>query len=46
MAQVEKTTSNNIYNSGGFNGLVDANSPGISNEPVAANEGFGGFSNW
>lgn len=44
--QNNNATSNNIYNSGGFNGLVDANSPGISNEPVAANEGFGGFSSW
>ena len=38
--------SNNMYNSGGFNGLVDANSPGMTREPMAANEGFGAFSSF
>ena len=38
--------SNNMYNSGGFNGLVDANSPIQSQEPMAANESLGGFSSW
>jgi len=38
--------SNNIYNSGGFGGLVDANAPGVTREPMAANEGFGAFTNF
>lgn len=38
--------SNNMYNSGGFNGLVDANSPVQSQEPMAANAALGGFSSW
>jgi len=40
----EQTTStnNNMYNSAGFNGLVDANAP-VSQAPMAANEGFGAF---
>ena len=38
--------SNNMYNSGGFNGLVDANSPVQSQEPMAANAALGGFSAW
>ena len=42
--QTNSGASNNIYNSGGFNGLVDANSPMASPEPMAANEGFGAFS--
>lgn len=37
--------SNNMYNNNGFNGLVDAMSPVMSNEPMAANS-FGGFSSW
>ena len=44
--QTNSGASNNIYNSGGFNGLVDANSPMASPEPMAANEGFGAFSSW
>lgn len=38
--------SNDMYNSGGFNGLVDANSPVQSQEPMAANAALGGFSSW
>lgn len=36
------STNNNMYNSAGFNGLVDANAP-VSQAPMAANEGFGAF---
>jgi len=35
--------NNDMYNSGGFNGLVDANSPIQSQEPMAANDALGGF---
>ena len=39
--------SNDMYNSGGFNGLVDANTPVQSQEPMAANAALGGgFSAW
>ena len=38
--------SNDMYNSGGFNGLVDANSPVQFQEPMAANAALGGFSSW
>ena len=44
--QTNSGASNNIYNSGGFNGLVDANSPVMSQEPMAANAALGGFSSW
>ncbi len=44
--QTNSGASNNIYNSGGFNGLVDANSPVVSQEPIAANAALGGFSSW
>ena len=37
--------ANNMYNDGGFGGLVDANSP-IQQEPMAANAGFGAFSSF
>ena len=44
--QTNSGASNNIYNSGGFNGLVDANNPVMSQEPMAANAALGGFSSW
>ena len=44
--QSNSGASNNIYNNGGFNGLVDANSPVMSQEPMAANAALGGFSSW
>ena len=44
--QTNSGASNNIYNSGGFNGLVDANSLVMSQEPMAANAALGGFSSW
>ena len=44
--QTNSGASNNIYNNGGFNGLVDANSPVMSQEPMAANAALGGFSSW
>ena len=43
-ANEQKGASNNMYNSGGFNGLVDANAPVQQQEPMAANAGFGAFS--
>ena len=36
--------SNKMYDSGGFNGLQNANSPGQISEPMAANDGWGAFS--
>ena len=42
----ESGANNDMYNSGGFNGLVDANSPIQSQEPMAANSALGGFSSW
>jgi hypothetical protein len=42
-ANEQSGASNNMYNSGGFNGLVDANAP-VQQEPMAANAGFGAFS--
>jgi hypothetical protein len=42
----ESGANNDMYNSGGFNGLVDANSPIQSQEPMAANAALGGFSSW
>jgi len=33
-----------MYNDKGFGGLVDANTPGQAQVPMAANEGFGAFS--
>jgi len=40
--------SNDIYNSGGFGGLQDANTPSMTQEPMAANAalGGGGFGAW
>tara|TARA_B110000971_G_scaffold209128_1_gene234932 strand:- start:331 stop:1065 length:735 start_codon:yes stop_codon:yes gene_type:complete len=38
--------SNDMYNSNGFNGLVDANSPIQSQEPMAANSALGGFTSF
>ena len=35
-----------MYNNAGFGGLVDAKIPGVSNEPMAANEGFGAFTSF
>jgi len=44
--QTNSGASNQIYNNGGFNGLVDANNPVMSQEPMAANAALGGFSSW
>lgn len=44
--QTSSGASNQIYNNGGFNGLVDANNPVMSQEPMAANAALGGFSSW
>ncbi len=44
--QTDSGASNNIYNSGGFGGLQDANTPSMSQEPMAANAALGGFSSW
>jgi len=44
--QTDSGASNNIYNSGGYGGLQDANSPGMTMEPMAANAGFGAFSSF
>ena len=44
--QNDSGASNNIYNSGGFNGLQDANTPGMSQEPMAANAAMGGWSSF
>jgi len=44
--QTDSGASNNIYNSGGFNGLQDANTPGMSQEPMAANAAMGGWSSF
>lgn len=44
--QTDSGASNNIYNSGGYGGLQDANSPGMAMEPMAANAGFGAFSSF
>ena len=38
--------NNNMYNSGGFGGLQDANSPGMMQEPMAFNAGGGAFSSF
>jgi hypothetical protein len=38
--------SNNMYNDGGFGGLQNANTPGMTQEPMAANAALGGFSSW
>ena len=38
--------SNNMYNSGGFGGLQDANMPGMTQEPMAFNAGGGAFSSF
>ena len=35
--------SNDMYNSGGFNGLVNAQGPNMATEPMAANAALGGF---
>ena len=44
--QTDSGASNNIYNSGGFGGLQDANTPGITQEPMAANAAIGGWSSF
>ena len=45
--QTDSGASNNIYNSGGFGELQDANVPGVTQEPMAANAALGGgFSSW
>ena len=44
--QTNSGASNQIYNNGGFNGLVEANNPVMSQEPMAANAALGGFSSW
>jgi hypothetical protein len=38
--------SNGMYNNGGSNGLVDANTPVQAQEPMAANDGYGAFSSF
>lgn len=43
--QTDNGASNQMYNNGGFGGLQNANQVGMS-EPMAANEGFGAFSNF
>ena len=43
--QTDSGANNNMYNSGGFNGLVDANSPLQSQEPEAFNSS-GGWSSF
>lgn len=42
--QEESGAGNNMYNSGGFNGLVNAQGPNEQNEPMAANDGISAFS--
>ena len=42
--QEESGAGNNMYNSGGFNGLVNAQGPNSQNEPMAANDGISAFS--
>ena len=37
--QEESGAGNNMYNSGGFNGLVNAQGPNAQSEPMAANAG-------
>ena len=43
--QSNSGTNNNMYNNGGFNGLVDANSPAQGQEPEAFNSS-GGWSSF
>ena len=43
--QTDSGANNNIYNSGGFGGLQDANVFSAAIEPMAANA-LGGFSSW
>ena len=45
-AMTSNGSSNSMYNNAGFGGLVDAKIPGVSNEPMAANEGFGAFTSF
>ena len=40
----QESGGNNMYNSGGFNGLVNAQGPNSQNEPMAANDGISAFS--
>ena len=40
----QESGGNNMYNSGGFNGLVNAQGPNMQNEPMAANDGISAFS--
>ena len=45
--QEDSGASNNMYNNGGFNGLVDAQGPNMQTEPMAANAGgWGAFSSF
>ena len=44
--QTDSGASNSIYNDGGYGGLQDANIPGQTMEPMAANAGFGAFSSF
>ena len=45
--QEESGASNNMYNNGGSNGLVDAQGPNMQSEPMAANSGgWGSFSSF
>lgn len=45
--QEESGASNNMYNNGGFNGLVNAQGPNMQSEPMAANDGgWGSFSSF
>ena len=43
MQQTGNGANNNMYNNGGYNGMVDANTPTVAQEPMAANDGFGAF---
>ena len=38
--------SNDMYNNAGYGGMVNAQVPGMMNEPMAANAALGGFSNF
>ena len=40
----QEAGGDNMYNSGGFNGLVNASGPNDQNEPMAANDGISAFS--
>ena len=38
--------SNDMYNNAGYGGMVNAQAPGMTSEPMAANAALGGFSNF